>query len=92
MNLKFFKRLTKILWILGFTFGISGSMAYSLRSYSSVPYKGISQVKSSTVYITPKGKCYHSSPNCPTLHKSKSIKAVEKSDAMKNRRACKVCH
>ena len=92
MNLKFFKSISKILWILGFSLVISGSIAYGLPVYSSIPYKGISQAKSSTVYITPNGKCYHSSPNCPTLHKSKNIKAIEKSEAMKSRRACKVCH
>lgn len=45
----------------------------------------------STVYITPHGKCYHSTCNCPTLSRSKNVKAVDKTEAMKSRRACKVC-
>lgn len=51
-----------------------------------------SAVTSSTVYITPKGQCYHSTSSCPTLSRSKIVHAVDKRDAMKTRRACKVCH
>lgn len=44
------------------------------------------------VYITPNGKCYHSTRRCPTLHKSKKVSSVALKDAQRTRRACKVCH
>lgn len=42
------------------------------------------------VYWTPNGECYHSTANCSTLKRSKSISSgtVEQS----GRRPCKVCH
>lgn len=49
--------------------------------------------KSTTVYITPTGKKYHSTPGCPTLSKSKTIKSVSINSAKaQGYTACKVCH
>lgn len=45
----------------------------------------------STVYITPKGKKYHSTKSCRTLRRSRVINAIDSSD-VGNRKACKVCH
>ncbi|MGL6065005.1 MAG: hypothetical protein ACRC0S_07975 [Fusobacteriaceae bacterium] len=45
---------------------------------------------SNTVYITPKGKKYHSSRECRTIKRSKSVQEVN----IKNvggRKACGVC-
>lgn len=44
-----------------------------------------------TVYWTPNGECYHSTPNCPTLKRSSSISSGSISSAG-GRRPCKVCH
>lgn len=45
----------------------------------------------STVHITPNGKCYHSTSDCPTFSRSRHIRAVDRSEA-DGRRPCKVCH
>lgn len=47
---------------------------------------------SSIVYITPNGECYHSTPKCRTLRRSKQIKSLDINEAQKTRRPCKVCH
>ncbi len=47
---------------------------------------------SSIVYITPNGECYHSTPKCRTLRRSKQIKSIDIKEAQKTRRPCKVCH
>lgn len=45
------------------------------------------------VYCTPKGKCYHSTRNCKTLAKSKTIREIDIDTARaKNLKACKVCY
>lgn len=46
---------------------------------------------STTVYITPKGKKYHSTKSCKSLHRSKNIKAI-KSSEVGNRQPCKLCY
>lgn len=46
---------------------------------------------SQIVYITPKGKKYHSSKECRTLKRSKIINEIS-SDNVGNRRACGVCY
>ena len=52
-----------------------------------------SQNQSSTVYYTPNGKKYHSTPNCPTLSRSRNVYAASLSDARASgRTACKVCY
>ncbi len=49
--------------------------------------------KSSTVYITPTGKKYHSTKKCPTLSRSKKIEAISLKNAKaKGYKPCKVCH
>ena len=42
------------------------------------------------VYVTPKGKKYHSSINCRTLKKGKNIIEIDIS-IVDNRQQCKVC-
>ncbi len=42
------------------------------------------------VYITPKGKKYHSNINCRTLAKSKNIIEIDISK-VGNRQPCKIC-
>lgn len=42
------------------------------------------------VYWTTSGECYHSTPNCPTLKRSKNIQSG--SIAGSSRRPCKVCY
>ena len=44
-----------------------------------------------TVYWTPGGSVYHSTKNCPTLSRSKTIYSGSVSDCPKPR-ACKVCY
>lgn len=44
-----------------------------------------------TVYWTPNGDCYHSTPNCATLKRSSNITSGSISSAG-GRRPCKVCH
>lgn len=44
------------------------------------------------VYITPNGKCYHSSPNCPTLYRSRVINEISISEVRDTRKPCSVCH
>ena len=44
----------------------------------------------STVYWTPNGSVYHSTPNCPTLSRSRTIRSGSISSCPKSR-ACKVC-
>lgn len=46
---------------------------------------------SGTVYWTLNGSVYHSTPSCPTLSRSKTIKHGSLSSCPK-KRACKVCH
>lgn len=46
---------------------------------------------SGTVYWTPNGSVYHSTPDCPTLSRSRTIKHGTLSSCPK-KRACKVCH
>ncbi|MFV0579301.1 MAG: hypothetical protein ACK5NU_11675 [Fusobacterium ulcerans] len=43
------------------------------------------------VYITPKGKKYHSTKNCRTLARSKVIKEIKLSETGR-RQPCKVCY
>ncbi len=43
-----------------------------------------------TVYWTSGGECYHSTPDCPTLKRSKNIQSG--SAASSGRRSCKVCN
>lgn len=43
------------------------------------------------VYITPKGKKYHSTKSCRTLVRSKKIIEISITK-VKNREACKVCY
>lgn len=43
------------------------------------------------VYITPKGKKYHSTKNCRTLSRSKNIMEVDISE-VGSRTPCKVCY
>ena len=50
-----------------------------------------SNKKSNTVYWTPNGSVYHSTPNCPTLSRSKTICHGSLSSCPKSR-PCKVCH
>lgn len=49
---------------------------------------------SATVYWTPKGKSYHSTPNCRTLARSKKVYQGTLSEAFANgkRDPCNVCH
>ncbi|MBB5266434.1 acylphosphatase [Catenibacillus scindens] len=52
-----------------------------------------SQSQTSTVYYTPNGKKYHSTPNCPTLSRSRNIYSTSLTNAQASgRTACKVCH
>lgn len=44
------------------------------------------------VYITDKGKCYHSSPFCPSLSNSKNVSRVERDEVINSRRPCTKCH
>lgn len=53
------------------------------------PSKG--KANKGTVYWTPSGKVYHSTKNCPTLSRSRTIKSGSKSKCPKTR-ACKVCY
>lgn len=46
---------------------------------------------SKTVYWVPNGKVYHSTKNCPTLSRSRTIYKGSKSSCPKSR-PCKVCH
>lgn len=46
---------------------------------------------SGTVYWTPNGSVYHSTKNCPTLSRSRTINSGSKSNCPTNR-ACKVCY
>lgn len=46
---------------------------------------------SNIVYITPKGKKYHSTKSCRTLKRSKVIKAISISK-VGSRKPCKVCY
>ncbi|MBR8701293.1 hypothetical protein IX317_001094 [Fusobacterium sp. DD29] len=48
-------------------------------------------IAAQTVYITPKGKKYHSTKNCRTLSRSKNIMEVDISE-VGNRTPCKVCY
>lgn len=51
------------------------------------------QAKTTYVYYTPKGKKYHSSKNCRTLKRSRTIKKTTLQKAKKMKlTACKVCH
>lgn len=93
MKLKLFKSVSKktittvailLCLVVGITCGNVTASTYS-------NHQNLSST-SSTVYITPHGECYHSTRNCPTLRRSKNVKAVDKTEAMKTRRACKVCH
>lgn len=47
--------------------------------------------KGAAVYWTPNGSVYHSTKNCPTLSRSRTIYSGSKSKCPK-KRACKVCH
>ena len=46
---------------------------------------------SEMVYVTPKGKKYHSTKSCRSLSKSKNIKAVKISN-VGGRGPCKICY
>lgn len=46
---------------------------------------------SQIVYITPKGKRYHSTKDCRTLKRSKIINEININN-VGNRKSCKVCY
>ena len=48
-------------------------------------------IASQTVYVTPKGKKYHSTRNCRTLSRSKNIIPIDISE-VGGRTPCKVCY
>lgn len=48
-------------------------------------------IASQTVFITPKGKKYHSTRNCPSLSRSKTILEINISE-VGFREPCKRCH
>ncbi len=50
----------------------------------------VSIIAGQIVYVTPKGKKYHSSINCRTLKKGKNIIEIDIS-IVDNRQQCKVC-
>lgn len=45
-----------------------------------------------TVYTTEYGECYHSTPNCPTLSRSRNIYSTSKGRAKRHYRPCQKCH
>lgn len=45
-----------------------------------------------TVYITEHGKCYHSTPNYPSLYRSHNIYKTTKGRAIRTHRPCKRCN
>ena len=50
----------------------------------------VSIIAGQIVYVTPKGKKYHSNINCRTLKKSKNIIEIDISK-VGNRQPCKIC-
>ena len=60
---------------------------FSMQSFTTTP-----SANETKVYVTPNGKCYHSTKNCRSLSRSKNIKAVPLSEAKKTRRACSICY
>lgn len=67
----------------------SGKSSGSNSSKSS--RSGSSNKKSGTVYWTPSGSVYHSTRNCPTLSRSRTIYSGTISQSGKSR-GCKVCY
>lgn len=51
----------------------------------------LSSLANKVVYITPKGKKYHSTKSCKTLSKSKKIIEISIND-VGTRTACKICY
>lgn len=58
-----------------------------------VTVKTKSKPRPALVYITPTGQKYHSTKNCPTLSRSKTISAISLAEAKsRGYDPCKVCH
>lgn len=77
------KKLSIIILIISFIF-VSG--CNSKKESKNVTY---SEAKSTTVYITRTGECYHTS-SCSCLSKSKIKKKL--SDIYENYRPCNLCY
>jgi len=60
---------------------------FSMQSFTNAP-----SASDTIVYVTPSGKCYHSTKSCSSLSRSKKIIAVSLSEAKKTRRACSKCY
>lgn len=76
------------------------SQVSSLKAENEKLEKAVQQTKtdntdndgsSGTVYWVASGDVYHSTPDCPTLSRSKNIRSGSVSSSGKSR-ACKVCH
>lgn len=90
-------------WVYGW-FGLITGAVFFFCSYSVVPeystpssfYNSSSgyeeSIDNTTVYVTEYGECYHSTPNCPSLYRSRNIYSASKSRASRTHRRCSKCY
>lgn len=78
------QRFLVILFISLFAFS-----SFSESSYASGKKKHVVYVYMS---VSKSAKCYHASPKCKALRKSRKIVKLTLSEAEKNKKACKHCY
>ena len=92
-------------WVPG-TVGFAAGVICFFCSYSVTPpaqssnfystptrvYDSYDSEDNTIVYTTEYGECYHSTPNCPTLARSRNIYETSKSRARRSYRPCQKCH
>jgi len=92
MKTNFIKSFSRIFASVIVATGLIYGLTSGIKAHTTNTPTINKNTNSSTVYITPNGECYHSTPKCRTLRRSKQIKSVDINEAQKTRRPCKVCH
>ena len=73
------KRTARILFVL--------IAMFSMQSFTNAP-----SASDTIVYVTPSGKCYHSTKSCSSLSMYNKIFGVSLCEAKNSRRACSKCY
>lgn len=81
--------------VICFFFSYSVTPPVHTSNFYSTPasvYDSYDSEDNTIVYTTEYGECYHSTPNCPTLARSRNIYETTKRKAQRNCRPCQRCH